>query len=298
MQMKKIVIPVLVDGASMPKRNDLPEALQNLVNYNAVVISHDRWKSDVDVLIEKLEYHLGPAPGKQKATDLSQTTAKVTKSSSLRRTVGPMVLGGFLTFVFFVAMAVMIPAFMEPDFAENIDDTNNGMEDIADANIGEKQSEMDQAGMAPPVEYSNESQAKRIDTKNSVKQAEVQHQEEKPTKVVNTGGYGLPTADEQTNAKTDYWGFEEKKSMGDLLVGTWEQTYPETPTHLREYFGADGSYANSYQKGLYYIVIQDIIQINGRNAFQVVAMNGHGTEMELKSLEGGGLICTYRKILQ
>jgi hypothetical protein len=48
------VIPVLVRGAKMPRIEDLPDDLKELVYRNAVEISHARWKMDVGVLAEAL----------------------------------------------------------------------------------------------------------------------------------------------------------------------------------------------------------------------------------------------------
>jgi Bacterial extracellular solute-binding proteins, family 5 Middle/TIR domain len=48
------VIPVLVDGATMPSREDLPDSLQRLRRRQAVEISHNRFDSDVERLIRAL----------------------------------------------------------------------------------------------------------------------------------------------------------------------------------------------------------------------------------------------------
>lgn len=52
------VIPVLVQGASMPRREDLPEKLQDLGLKHAIELSDARWGHDVTRLIEVL----GPPP--------------------------------------------------------------------------------------------------------------------------------------------------------------------------------------------------------------------------------------------
>ncbi len=49
------VIPVLVQRASMPKPQDLPEELLKLTRRNAVELSDVRWQSDVDQLISVME---------------------------------------------------------------------------------------------------------------------------------------------------------------------------------------------------------------------------------------------------
>jgi len=47
------VIPVLVDGATMP--SELPDNLQLLVRLNALEVSHNRFDADSDRLIAALE---------------------------------------------------------------------------------------------------------------------------------------------------------------------------------------------------------------------------------------------------
>ncbi len=48
------VIPVLVRGARMPQPDQLPDDLKELAFRNAVELTHARWKSDVQVLIQSL----------------------------------------------------------------------------------------------------------------------------------------------------------------------------------------------------------------------------------------------------
>ena len=49
------VIPVLVGGARMPQREDLPEALAPLSRRNAIELSETRFHADVNRLIEAIE---------------------------------------------------------------------------------------------------------------------------------------------------------------------------------------------------------------------------------------------------
>jgi hypothetical protein len=51
-------IPILVDGAEMPRMSDLPGELVSLARRNAVRLSDDRWQEDVQRLIDALEYLL------------------------------------------------------------------------------------------------------------------------------------------------------------------------------------------------------------------------------------------------
>jgi hypothetical protein len=54
------VIPLLVQGASMPKEKDLPKELASLARRNGMEIEHESFNSDVNLLITKLEKMLGP----------------------------------------------------------------------------------------------------------------------------------------------------------------------------------------------------------------------------------------------
>ena len=69
------VIPVLVHGAVMPRAEDLPDDLKDLAYRNCVELTHVRWKSDVQLLIEPLrrliassaQLHSGPPQVESKA---------------------------------------------------------------------------------------------------------------------------------------------------------------------------------------------------------------------------------------
>ena len=55
------VIPVLVDGASMPRPSDLPPSLHALARRNAVEIAHHRFTADCDDLARHIKRALGVA---------------------------------------------------------------------------------------------------------------------------------------------------------------------------------------------------------------------------------------------
>lgn len=48
------VVPVLVQGVKMPQADQLPDDLKDLAYRNALELTHVRWKSDVQVLIQAL----------------------------------------------------------------------------------------------------------------------------------------------------------------------------------------------------------------------------------------------------
>lgn len=49
------VIPLLLGGAALPEETALPEPLRPLLQRNAYILSHDKWKSDCDELIRRME---------------------------------------------------------------------------------------------------------------------------------------------------------------------------------------------------------------------------------------------------
>lgn len=58
-----VVIPVLVDGATMPSERELPDGLRTLARRNACELSDSRWDYDIEVLCRRLRRVLGePTP--------------------------------------------------------------------------------------------------------------------------------------------------------------------------------------------------------------------------------------------
>jgi hypothetical protein len=62
------VIPILVDGAMMPRRQDLPESLAGLERRNALQMRHESFRSDSNLLMEALEPILAGGEGTATAT--------------------------------------------------------------------------------------------------------------------------------------------------------------------------------------------------------------------------------------
>jgi hypothetical protein len=59
----KRVIPVLVGDAAMPRPDELPEALRPLARRNAVRLTHERFRTDMQGLIKALQQALGEIHG-------------------------------------------------------------------------------------------------------------------------------------------------------------------------------------------------------------------------------------------
>lgn len=67
------VIPVLVHEAHMPHADQLPDDLKNLAYRNSVEITHARWNSDVQLLVQALEQYVHAT----KATEAAPVHATV-----------------------------------------------------------------------------------------------------------------------------------------------------------------------------------------------------------------------------
>ena len=60
------VIPVLIDGARMPRSEELPEALRPLVRRNAVEVRNTQFGRDAEMLIEKVQEALEITPSRRR----------------------------------------------------------------------------------------------------------------------------------------------------------------------------------------------------------------------------------------
>ena len=96
------VIPVLVQGASMPEAEQLPGDLTDLAFRNAVELTHARWDSDVQVLASALRRYV-QAPGTPAPAATIETRPPAAAAPPLARktiaiaaaVVVALVLGGY-----------------------------------------------------------------------------------------------------------------------------------------------------------------------------------------------------------
>jgi hypothetical protein len=86
------VIPVLVQGASAPKTDQLPDDLKELAFRNAVELTHPRWDSDIQVLIKALHPHISQSSSKPEPE-------RVQPGSKLRATKSLAVIAVLLVIV-------------------------------------------------------------------------------------------------------------------------------------------------------------------------------------------------------
>jgi hypothetical protein len=71
------VIPVLVDGASMPRSADLPDELKTLVRLQALKVSQDRFRSDSEPLITAVDQALKEARAERQKRGLTSPGKKM-----------------------------------------------------------------------------------------------------------------------------------------------------------------------------------------------------------------------------
>lgn len=82
------MIPVLVDGASMPRSSDLPDDLKILARRNALEISHDSFDADSGRLVSAIERALEKADDERKRREGAMTptaTNEVEAEAALMR---------------------------------------------------------------------------------------------------------------------------------------------------------------------------------------------------------------------
>jgi hypothetical protein len=73
--MGKRVIPVLVGGASMPRAEDLPEAIQLLARRHAVHLRHDRFNTDCQDLVTELKDQFAAAETERAGREAAERAA-------------------------------------------------------------------------------------------------------------------------------------------------------------------------------------------------------------------------------
>ena len=74
------VVPILVDGAEMPKKERLPDNLKLLSDSNAIVLNNNSFKSDVDRLIKSLDAQLIRFPNEREVKNISNRNVSIFKS--------------------------------------------------------------------------------------------------------------------------------------------------------------------------------------------------------------------------
>ena len=108
------VIPVLVQGATMPTTQDLPEELRSLVRRQAHEISDKRWDYDVGKLIESLEKMPELERRRVSAkTEIGSPTSDARAKSGL--SVAKMIVGGAGVAVIALAVFFLYPFEEQPE---------------------------------------------------------------------------------------------------------------------------------------------------------------------------------------
>ena len=120
---QKRVIPVLVGGAALPRADDLPEEIRPLVRRNAVRLTHERFRSDTQGLIDAVQKALAEAEKeKRREKEAVRRPEFYEPEPSFRPPLSRKRRGSFgwvivssLFAVFFVWLALGIPVGSEQD---------------------------------------------------------------------------------------------------------------------------------------------------------------------------------------
>lgn len=80
----KVVIPVLVGGAKMPNPNTLPESIQTLSRRNAITLTHSRFASDVEDLVNFMRDLLPSHPSFKRKANPTVLAEKEQKLKEVR----------------------------------------------------------------------------------------------------------------------------------------------------------------------------------------------------------------------
>ena len=72
----KVVVPLLVKGAPMPTRADLPDDLQGLAMRNAIEVSNTNWRADIGELNDVLYEHLSASPEVQTKREVEEKASR------------------------------------------------------------------------------------------------------------------------------------------------------------------------------------------------------------------------------
>jgi hypothetical protein len=104
------VIPVLVQGASMPKSDQLPDDLKDFAYRNAVELTHSRWDSDVQILISSLRPYVS-GPSRQPESEVIRLGKKANGAKFLAlAAVVLLVVAGMAFYLRSVQKVVVPPA--------------------------------------------------------------------------------------------------------------------------------------------------------------------------------------------
>ena len=88
------VIPVLVRGAKMPAAEQLPEELKELAYRNCIELTHARWRSDIQLLVEALRRLLGDSKQVKAASMPGERIETAHEGSTQRGESGPSQIHG------------------------------------------------------------------------------------------------------------------------------------------------------------------------------------------------------------
>jgi hypothetical protein len=109
LQRRMPIVPVLVDGASMPDEAELPDSIKGLARRNACELSNQRWKFDMERLVSTV-CKLADLPPTGAAGQTSRPAAPATAvaTSSRAQQLRPYLVGGGGAIVLLVLLGIWL----------------------------------------------------------------------------------------------------------------------------------------------------------------------------------------------
>ena len=105
----KRVIPVLVGDAHMPRPDELPEAIRPLARRNAVHLTHERFRADMQGLIKALQLTLEEFEAHRRASsDAKWQSEQPQRDTSAAKRRGRMMVAGGTLVVLLIAAALIM----------------------------------------------------------------------------------------------------------------------------------------------------------------------------------------------
>jgi len=99
---QKLVIPILINGARMPKRDQIPESMEAITWQNSKKLSNDYWKTDIERLVKAIREYLhlpeekaNVVPPRQRSHRKTTPSPKKSSNSGVFKGIALGVLGLF-----------------------------------------------------------------------------------------------------------------------------------------------------------------------------------------------------------
>ncbi len=332
--MNKIVIPVLVNGATMPRADELPDELKGLVNFNAVIISHDRFKSDVNVLVDKIKYHYKteekpPKPIQSRPLRRSQPIPPTPKPNKQKSWMLPATLGILATLVVLIVIGLMMPdeepsppvkkgEFVSRYVYVDTDELNvrnapgtEASNVVGKVMEGEKLKVVGEDFVGAVKWYSIESSryrgwvSGRLVSETKPDNNKITYNKETTKSSISKSSKSKQTKPREPDPEpiSSYDDYKEEAPLtyADLLIGSWDcykngNLYDNGNTLFTVTFYTNGQAYSSYNGVTYnYTIIGNLVTVLGDNVYEIFQMDQNNMSVRYLDAYGNLYVASYRR---